>query len=203
MATPAQIEANRRNAQKSTGPRSAEGKLTAGQNALRHGLCSNFSILQDETDEEAQALLHALREEHQPLGATEEILVYKMAHHFFAQKRAESLMTQHLEPSDDGETNTRELSLLMRYHATADRGFNKCLADLRKLQKERQMREIGFVSQDLIPNRDREEADPVETEESPSDPYTKVEKRRESDRVWANFFSRRGNQGEVSATARP
>ena len=203
MATQAQIEANRRNAQKSTGPRSAEGKLTAGQNALRHGLCSNFSILQDETDEEAEALLHALREEHQPLGATEEILVYKMAHHFFAQKRAESLMTQHLEPSDDGETNTRELSLLMRYHATADRGFNKCLADLRKLQKERQMREIGFVSQDPVPSRDGEEADPVESEDPPSDPYAKVERRRESDRVWANFFSRRGNQGQASATAHP
>ena len=31
MATKAQIEANRRNAQKSTGPRTAEGKLTATQ----------------------------------------------------------------------------------------------------------------------------------------------------------------------------
>jgi len=60
MATQAQIEANRRNAQKSTGPRTAEGKITAGQNALRHGLCSKFALMEEEEDEEAQALLQAL-----------------------------------------------------------------------------------------------------------------------------------------------
>jgi len=198
MATQAQIEANRRNAQKSTGPRTAAGKITVGQNALRHGLCANFSLLQDETDEEVQALLQALRDDHQPVGATEEILVYKMAHHFFAQKRAESLMTQHLEPNDDGETNTRELSLLMRYHATADRGFNKCLADLRKLQKDRQMREIGFVPQEAV--EDSLPAEPA-TDEPKPDPYTRVEKRRESDKVWAKFFPRRQHPHFSPSTA--
>ncbi len=119
--------------------------------------------MEEEEDEEAQALLQALRDEHQPVDATEEILVYKMAQHFFAQKRAEELMNEHLMVPYDGERNTRELSLLMRYHATADRGFNKCLSDLRKLQKERQMEEIGFVSQNLIPSRDRKGADSIET----------------------------------------
>ena len=162
MATQSQIEANRRNAQKSTGPRTAEGKMTAGQNALRHGLCANFALMQEEDDEEAQDLLQALRDEHQPVGATEEILVYKLAHHFFSQKRAEELMNDQLMTPYDGERNTRELGLLMRYHATADRGFNKSLADLRKLQKERRMQEIGFVSQNTMPSRDREEAETVE-----------------------------------------
>jgi len=43
MATERQIEANRRNAQKSTGPRSAAGKKRIGLNAWRHGLRSDFS----------------------------------------------------------------------------------------------------------------------------------------------------------------
>jgi len=176
MATQAQIEANRRNAQKSTGPRTAEGKITAGQNALRHGLCATFALMEEEEDEEAQALLQALRDEHQPIDATEEILVYKMAQHFFAQKRAEELMNEHLMTPYDGERNTRELSLLMRYHATADRGFNKCLADLRKLQKERRLEEIGFVSQKPIPSRDREEADAIDAPEPA--------------KIWAKFFNR-------------
>jgi len=192
MATQAQIEANRRNAQKSTGPRTTEGKLTAGQNALRHGLCSNFALIEEEEDEEVQALLHALRDEHQPFGATEEILVYKMAHHFFSQKRAEALMTEHLSTPDDGERNTRELSLLMRYHATADRGFNKCLADLRKLQKERKMCEIGFVSQEGL-------VEPEAPEPGARDPYEKAEARRESDRVWTDFFKRHGSRDRQSA----
>lgn len=38
MATRAQIEANRRNAAKSTGPKSALGRKASSQNARRHGL---------------------------------------------------------------------------------------------------------------------------------------------------------------------
>jgi hypothetical protein len=38
MATPRQIEANRRNAQKSTGPRTEAGRARSRLNALKHGL---------------------------------------------------------------------------------------------------------------------------------------------------------------------
>ena len=38
MATPAQIEANRRNARRSTGPRTPAGKARSSRNALKHGL---------------------------------------------------------------------------------------------------------------------------------------------------------------------
>ncbi len=40
MTTQAQIEANRKNAQKSTGPKSRQGKDTVSQNAVKHGLCA-------------------------------------------------------------------------------------------------------------------------------------------------------------------
>jgi hypothetical protein len=38
MATERQLEANRRNAQKSTGPRSASGKKRSSENSYKHGL---------------------------------------------------------------------------------------------------------------------------------------------------------------------
>ncbi len=38
MASEAQISANRQNAEKSTGPRTDEGKAVASQNAVKHGL---------------------------------------------------------------------------------------------------------------------------------------------------------------------
>jgi hypothetical protein len=43
-----QIEANRRNAQQSTGPRSEAGKRTSSLNALRHGLTSRMVVLPTE-----------------------------------------------------------------------------------------------------------------------------------------------------------
>ena len=43
MATQKQIEAKRRNARKSTGPRSASGKKRASRNALKHGLTTPIS----------------------------------------------------------------------------------------------------------------------------------------------------------------
>jgi hypothetical protein len=54
MTSAAQIEANRRNARKSTGPRSASGKKRAGENAFRHGLSKRISIA--EFDREVETL---------------------------------------------------------------------------------------------------------------------------------------------------
>ncbi len=52
MSTEAQIIANRRNAQKSTGPRSPEGKSIVSQNALKHGLSAARDIISSESQAE-------------------------------------------------------------------------------------------------------------------------------------------------------
>jgi len=147
MSTKAQIAANQANAQRSTGPRTGDGKARARQNALRHGLCSGIPKMSDETHEEIDGLLATLREEHSPVGASEEILVYKMAEHFFFGIRASYLLTEQLDWADKGSDNNPKISLLLRYHTTADRGYHKAFAELRKLQNERRLQEIGFVSQ--------------------------------------------------------
>jgi hypothetical protein len=48
MATEAQIEANRRNARRSTGPKTAAGRAVSRQNALKHGLSARKLIVFDE-----------------------------------------------------------------------------------------------------------------------------------------------------------
>ena len=56
MASLKQLEANRRNAQKSTGPRSVEGKAASSQNALKSGIDAKAQTLPGEKPEALEAL---------------------------------------------------------------------------------------------------------------------------------------------------
>ncbi|MGA2591829.1 MAG: helix-turn-helix domain-containing protein [Bryobacteraceae bacterium] len=75
----AQIEANRRNAQKSTGPRTTEGKDASSRNRLLHGLRANKHILLDEDPAEFLLLVHDHLDRFQPVGPSEENLVLRIA----------------------------------------------------------------------------------------------------------------------------
>jgi len=79
MASDRQIEANRNNARRSTGPRTPLGKARASLNAVRHGLSARNAVLPDE-DREAYLELHAsLDAQFQPQGPIETFLVGQMA----------------------------------------------------------------------------------------------------------------------------
>ncbi len=75
----AQVDANRRNAQHSSGPRSQTGKAASSRNRLVHGLRANTHILLDEDPAEFQALLDDLLTTFQPVGPAEEMLVLRIA----------------------------------------------------------------------------------------------------------------------------
>ena len=48
MSTDRQIDANRSNARKSTGPRTADGKARVAENPLKHGLVGRHIVLPNE-----------------------------------------------------------------------------------------------------------------------------------------------------------
>jgi len=78
MATAAQVEANRSNAQKSTGPRTPEGKETAAQNALKHGLFAREGVIRGEDEEEFEEHRERLLGQLNPVGPLEEILAARI-----------------------------------------------------------------------------------------------------------------------------
>ena len=79
MATLKQIEANRRNALKSTGPRTAEGKAIVSMNALRHGLFAHTTVLPGENREEFNRLYHDLQAEWEHYTGAEQRHLEQMA----------------------------------------------------------------------------------------------------------------------------
>ena len=87
----AKLEANRRNAARSTGPKSPEGKKRSRFNAMKHGiLTSELLILEGPNAEDARAFnesLGALRQDLAPEGALEDLLVEKIAVCFWRQRR--------------------------------------------------------------------------------------------------------------------
>src|SRR5579862_5660428 len=72
MATANQIAANRANAQKSTGPRTEEGKAKSCLNHLSHGFASSATVMPGEDPQEFIALHNDLAAEHQPATPTEQ-----------------------------------------------------------------------------------------------------------------------------------
>ena len=86
------LEANRRNALLSTGPKTEAGKKNSRRNALKHGvLASALLITQGEGAEDAAEFgefLRDLQEDLQPVGAVEEMFVERIAVCCWRQKRA-------------------------------------------------------------------------------------------------------------------
>ena len=79
MATQAQLEANRQNAQKSTGPKTAEGKVKASQNALTHGLTASFrSLLPNECPVAYDTFLDEMNQSLHPGSPLENVLVRRI-----------------------------------------------------------------------------------------------------------------------------
>jgi hypothetical protein len=75
MATAAQIAANRRNALKSTGPRTPEGKAASKFNALQHGVDAASIVIPGEDPAAYDALAADYRRKFHPQSAVEQFHV--------------------------------------------------------------------------------------------------------------------------------
>ena len=159
MATERQMEANKLNSQKSTGPKTAEGKAKSSANRLSWGFASNTIIIPGEDPDEFRGLVEDFLAEHQPICVTEQVLVEKMAQQQWLSLRALRLQGEafiYQACADTGFSVPKDLGLLIRYQTSADRAFHRAHNELVKAKKQRPNSEIGFESQNF-----GEEAHPV------------------------------------------
>jgi ferritin-like metal-binding protein YciE len=106
MASIAQIQANRSNAQESTGPRTAEGKATASHNAVKHGLLAEQVVIHGEDPAQFDLYREGMLAELGPQGAVEEMLAERAVSLAWRLRRAERLQsavfaTVYRENADD------------------------------------------------------------------------------------------------------
>jgi hypothetical protein len=93
MTSLRQIEANRRNASKSTGPTTAQGKQRSSRNALRHGLTAETVVGAIESAEDYADFEAAIAADYDALSAVERELVLRLASLLWRLRRATSMET--------------------------------------------------------------------------------------------------------------
>ena len=157
MSTEAQIAANRRNAEASTGPRTAEGKARVSRNSTTFGLYSAGDVVRPEEESLYQAFCEDFQQQLAPQGAMETTLAAEIVHAAWRLRRcakAEStLATQSdaqsgLDPMLDPATAAAWNSI-DRARTQALRHFQRATAELRRLQTERQARNDEILKDDL------------------------------------------------------
>ncbi len=93
MASLRQIEANRHNALKSTGPKTEAGKRTSRRNAVRHGLTAETVISALEDAEDYKAFEAAITADYDAQSAVERELVLRLASVLWRLRRATIMET--------------------------------------------------------------------------------------------------------------
>jgi len=130
--SPKQIEANRRNAQKSTGPKTPDGRAVSKMNALKHGILSKEAVVHGrfirESDREFAALHRRFWEHLNPVGAVEEMLVDEIVTTHWRLRRALKAESGEIALSvDNGQwerTHKHPLFTTMKWDALGDPAFS-------------------------------------------------------------------------------
>jgi len=142
MTTPRQAEANRRNARKSTGPRSPAGKAAVGLNNMKHGLLSRASLVKGESEAELVDFGKRLRSQLAPVGELELLLADRMVSTAWRLRRLVSLEAMLFDREEEPDAafigyGREKMGILSRYEVTLERSLYKALHELQRLQAGR------------------------------------------------------------------
>ena len=152
MTTEKQIVANQANAEKSTGPRTPEGKAIVSRNATKHGLLSRHVLLRCEDEQELVELGKRLRAQLAPVGELENLLVERIIAAAWRLRRVVAVETGVFEKKRfdwqgkdlglgvafmEACTSSDAFAKLCRYEGHIERGMYRALHELQRLQAAR------------------------------------------------------------------
>jgi len=132
-----QQEANRNNAQHSTGPTTPAGKAAIRFNALTYGLRTRATMLPDENAADYSQLWDEFEADWQPQTRTERCYLETMVTSQWLLKRvAESEQKIYLY-IHFGEQQCKMLAYVAKQRAQLERSFRTAIADMKQSQQER------------------------------------------------------------------
>ena len=97
MSSEAQILANRLNAQKSTGPRTNQGKAVASQNSIKHGLSAQSDVITSESEADFDLYRRQILDELDPATPMESVLAERIVALSWRLKRAGRFQNQAID----------------------------------------------------------------------------------------------------------
>ena len=97
MTRNAQIQANRLNAQKSTGPKTTEGKAAVAQNAVKHGLFAQENVIKCENPSDFDHFREELMAGLAPVGGVEAMLAERIVSLSWRLKRVERMNSEMID----------------------------------------------------------------------------------------------------------
>ena len=149
MATPAQITANRANAQKSTGPRSVEGRSVSRFNALKHGVDAASVVIPGEDPADYDALAANYQRDCSPESPSESFHVDTMLRADWQKRRlqrVEADLTRTVLAESNGGSlaaalladspAAKLLARVQRRIAAFERTWYRANAELRRARKQ-------------------------------------------------------------------
>jgi hypothetical protein len=148
MSTLKQIEANRLNAQKSTGPTSAEGKAAVRFNALKSGIHAQSQVIPGEDPAVLALLIAEYYDRYQPATPEVRALVDTLITAEWLQRRFRTLEAQiwrynleglytpvkGLDMAQVWDPGCEDFNRLQRRIDAADRSYHRALAALQKIE---------------------------------------------------------------------
>ena len=162
MVSQRQLEANRRNARLSHGPKTPEGRAAVRLNALRHGLTAQDAVTSIDDRNHFNELLAAYQDQFQPSTPAGQDLLHQLVQASWRLRRIRAMETGLFElrwskleqgmKKEYGDLARHErhayvfyrdvcgpnaFAALARYEARAERAFYRALHELQKMQPER------------------------------------------------------------------
>ncbi len=106
MATETQTRANRRNAQKSTGPRSRQGRAAVSQNAVKHGLLTRQDVITSESQADFDLYREQMFAELAPVSPMESMLAERIVSLSWRLKRVCRIQNQTIDALNANNTSS-------------------------------------------------------------------------------------------------